>query len=392
MVVVDPHGPRPLQLRAAAKLHSRRIVPSPAFSDHMRVDLAHGPGHAPAPEVRVQGGLLWGWTETRLVPCPPHLGIVSPASNQAQRLETMLARGTFVGGAAAAAARRGGQRASARRAGERRWLSSAAPGAAAPAAAPGEPLLAEQPYDYYAVLDLEATCEEGRRNGPTYQAEVIELPTVLLDGRTMRVVDEFQSYVRPVVNPTLTAFCTELTGIQQSWVDGSPAFEAALRLHTGWLRQHGLAVNGAPGHSWACVTCGDWDLKTMLPDQLRLLHRGDSGRGVKSRTASRKALAKHFQRWVNIKQVYAQCVPTGRRQKASDMTGMLRGLGLTLEGRHHSGIDDCRNIANVVRALALRGAVLECTTGGGAAASDSQDGGRRSGGSDSKRNGKRQRP
>ena len=46
------------------------------------------------------------------------------------------------------------------------------------------------------------------------------------------------------------------------------------------------------------------------------------------------------------------------------MTGMLRGLGLTLEGRHHSGIDDCRNIANVVRALAVRGAILECTTGG----------------------------
>jgi 3'-5' exoribonuclease 1 len=86
-------------------------------------------------------------------------------------------------------------------------------------AAPDEPLLVQQPYDYYAVLDFEATCEQGRRNPAGYQSEVIELPTVLLDGRTMRVVDEFQSYVRPVVNPTLTAFCTELTGIQQSWVD-----------------------------------------------------------------------------------------------------------------------------------------------------------------------------
>jgi inhibitor of KinA sporulation pathway (predicted exonuclease) len=295
---------------------------------------------------------------------------------------------------AAAAVRRGGQQVRAWRAGERRrWLSSTAPDTAALAVALGEPLLAEQPYDYYAVLDLEATCEQGRRNGPSYQAEVIELPTVLLDGRTMRVVDEFQSYVRPAINPTLTAFCTELTGIQQNWVDGAPAFEAALRQHTSWLRQHGLALNGAPGHSWVCVTCGDWDLKTMLPDQLRLLHRGDSGRGVKARTASRKALAKHFQRWVNIKQIYAKCVPTERRQKASaDLRGMLRGLGLTLEGRHHSGIDDCRNIANVVRALAQRGAILECTTGGGGAATSARQGrgGRR--GANSKRKDKRQQP
>ena len=254
----------------------------------------------------------------------------------------------------------------------RRWLSSTASDAPPPAPA-DEPSLLRQPYDYYAVLDLEATCEQGRRNGPGYQAEVIELPTVLLDGRTMRVVDEFQSYVRPVINPTLTAFCTELTGIQQGWVDEAPTFEGALRQHTSWLRQHGLAVDGTPGHSWACVTCGDWDLKTMLPDQLRLLRQGDSGAGVKSRTASLKALTKHFQRWVNIKHIYTQCVPTGSRQQASEMrymTGMLAGLGLTLEGRHHSGIDDCRNIASIARALVLQhSAVLQCTTGGSTTAS-----------------------
>jgi hypothetical protein len=67
------------------------------------------------------------------------------------------------------------------------------------------------------------------------------------------------------------------------------------------------------------------------------------------------------------------------------MTGMLRGLGLTLEGRHHSGIDDCRNIANVVRALAQRGATLALTTD--AAAGAGRDGGR--GSAQPKRNRKR---
>ena len=35
---------------------------------------------------------------------------------------------------------------------------------------------------------------------------------------------------------------------------------------------------------------------------------------------------------------------------------MLEGLGLPMQGRHHSGIDDCRNIARVLIALAQRGA------------------------------------
>ena len=68
--------------------------------------------------------------------------------------------------------------------------------------------------------------------------------------------------------------------------------------------------------------------------------------------------------WVNVKKTYAQSVPSraARRAKPSGMTGMLRGLGLPLEGRHHSGIDDCRNIASIVRVLAQRGVTIECTS------------------------------
>jgi ERI1 exoribonuclease 3 len=33
------------------------------------------------------------------------------------------------------------------------------------------------------------------------------------------------------------------------------------------------------------------------------------------------------------------------------MTEMLDKLGLKLEGRHHSGIDDCRNIVRIAQQL-----------------------------------------
>jgi ERI1 exoribonuclease 3 len=196
-----------------------------------------------------------------------------------------------------------------------------------------------QPYDYYCVIDFEATCQERGRPRPQ---EIIELPSVLLDGRTMAVVDEFQLYVQPEYHPVLTEFCTELTGIQQEWVDGAPPFRAALHAHTQWLRRHGVAVAGAQGRSVIFVSCGDWDLKTMLPAQLGLYG---------------ERAPQHLRRWINIKHVYAQVM----HRKASGMVEMLHGVRLQLEGRHHSGIDDCRNIARIVRALAQRGVVLECT-------------------------------
>lgn len=49
--------------------------------------------------------------------------------------------------------------------------------------------------------------------------------------------------------------------------------------------------------------------------------------------------------------------------KPFGMKGMLEHLSLELKGRHHSGIDDCRNIAQVVDALikAGHGALMKPT-------------------------------
>lgn len=41
--------------------------------------------------------------------------------------------------------------------------------------------------------------------------------------------------------------------------------------------------------------------------------------------------------------------------KASGMMDMLRILDLNHEGRHHSGIDDCKNIANIVKEMGSEG-------------------------------------
>lgn len=95
-----------------------------------------------------------------------------------------------------------------------------------------------QPFDYYLVLDFEATCDEGRKFGPP---EIIEFPTVAIPGNiasregNVAPIPEFHYYIRPTVNPKLTNFCMELTGIQQEWVDRGITLKEALDLHRKWM-------------------------------------------------------------------------------------------------------------------------------------------------------------
>ena len=120
-----------------------------------------------------------------------------------------------------------------------------------------------QELDLLLVLDFEATCQE--RGTPSPQ-EVIEFPCLALDAKTgllPEMESRFHRYVRPVAHPRLSAFCTELTGITQDVVDAGNDFSSTFSAFESWL-----AVT-TEGRSFAFVTCGDWDLKTMLRTQCK---------------------------------------------------------------------------------------------------------------------------
>ena len=88
------------------------------------------------------------------------------------------------------------------------------------------------------------------------------------------------------------------------------------------------------------LCCGDWDLKTMLPSQCKM-----EGLEVPA----------YCHRFINVKRTY--CSYTG--DKPRGMMTMVNELGLKATGRHHSGIDDTKNIVSVVQQLALKGCVFE---------------------------------
>ena len=61
---------------------------------------------------------------------------------------------------------------------------------------------------------------------------------------------------------------------------------------------------------------------------------------------------------LNLKKRFSVELGTSQR---FGMAGALRRVGLPLAGTHHRGIDDCRNIARLARALAEAGATFELT-------------------------------
>lgn len=112
-----------------------------------------------------------------------------------------------------------------------------------------------------------------------------------------------------------------------------------------FLATHGL-LEADKMDTHVFVTCGDWDLKTMLPNQLRLVD-ADHGFDESGR------LVAPYNRWINIKAPFKKKFNMTRYNVG--MAGMLSKLRLKLEGRHHSGIDDCKNILRIAEALLADG-------------------------------------
>lgn len=186
---------------------------------------------------------------------------------------------------------------------------------------------------YYVIVDFEATCEEV--NTANYPHEIIEFPAVLVDIERKEIISHFQAFCRPTINPNLSEFCTELTGITQEQVDSADEFPAVLKRFELWLKENGLGVK----HNYAIVTDGPWDMGRFLYGQCKI---------------SEIEYPRFAQKWVNIRKIFHNFYDT----KQVCLKLMLEYLDMTFEGRPHCGLDDARNIARILLQLAADGAPL----------------------------------
>jgi len=191
--------------------------------------------------------------------------------------------------------------------------------------------------DLLNVIDIEATCWDGQPP-PGAVSEIIEIGLTVVDLSAANGVSPARTELRArgrvarhriLVRParsTVSAFCTELTGLTQAEVDTGVSFAEACRLLAA---EHAAGIR--PWASW-----GDYD-RNQFTRQCRA-------------TGTRYPFG---HRHTNAKVPFTAA--HGLRKRPG-MAQALQIAGLPLEGRHHSGADDAWNIAALILDTAARGA------------------------------------
>ncbi|KAJ8626119.1 hypothetical protein MRB53_019426 [Persea americana] len=197
--------------------------------------------------------------------------------------------------------------------------------------------LSPQNMDYFLVLDLEG------------KVEILEFPVVMIDAKTLDFVDSFHRFVRPTemseqrINEYIEGKYGKL-GVDRVWHDTAIPFKEVLQQFEIWIAHHHLWKEelGRSLNRAAFVTCGNWDLKTKVPQQCRVS-------SIKTPT--------YFMEWINLKDVYLNFY----KRRATGMITMMKELMIPLVGSHHLGIDDAKNIARVLQRMLVDGALLQIT-------------------------------
>jgi len=144
--------------------------------------------------------------------------------------------------------------------------------------------------------------------------EIIEIGAVMVDAKSLKIVDEYEIFIKPILNPTLTTFCKTLTTITQKDVDEAVGYKEALENFKNWYSRY---------DDFLFCSWGDYDRNQFKLDSA--LHN----------------VAYPFgEEHLNIKKAFAKV----QGVKPCGLDEALNHVGLELVGTHHRGIDDARNM------------------------------------------------
>lgn len=198
-----------------------------------------------------------------------------------------------------------------------------------------DPIVVDAGYDWpgegtVIVADLEYTSWEGAQDrgwsGPGEHREVVQIGAVRLDaGDGFAERDAFEVLVRPTVNPELSDYFVQLTGIDNAALaTRGVTLEAALAEFASFAGSAAILSNGSDVEV-VTESCGLTNIGSPLPEA----------------------------RWVDIG--LAIGVFVGRRRVASADIPAL--LGLPAPGPAHDAVADARAIAAALRHLRTQGKI-----------------------------------
>lgn len=169
------------------------------------------------------------------------------------------------------------------------------------------------------IIDIEATCWEGKDDIPQGQrSEIIEIGIVQLDIKTLEISKNRGILIKPRYS-TVSPFCESLTSITQEMLDKEGIdIEDAVSL---MIKEY-----GSPFNPWGSY--GFYDQRMFR--ELENLY------GIRYPLHNRHT---------NVKTLFAMLQGL---TKEVGMDTALNMAGIPLEGTHHRGKDDAKNIAKLM--------------------------------------------
>jgi 3'-5' exoribonuclease 1 len=152
--------------------------------------------------------------------------------------------------------------------------------------------------------------------------ETIEVGLVVINLETLEIVDEFQRFIRPQINPILSDFCKKLTSIQQGDVDSAGTYVEVGQVLGAFIARY-------PNAAWA--SWGAYDARQL---------ERDSGF---AKCPSLLAGLQHF----NVRKWHKGLYDN--QQQGLKQT--VEAMGLVLQGTYHRGIDDANNVASIIKEI-----------------------------------------
>ena len=168
----------------------------------------------------------------------------------------------------------------------------------------------------FIIYDLEATCWRGRP--PHGVNEVIEIGAYKVN-QLGEVLDVFNKFIKPTVNPILSDFCRQLTSISQSDVDKSKTFPHVIQEFQDWINVQEEDYNLC---SW-----GKFDIQLLKNDCK--LHKLEYD---------------WLDNNINVKGQYHEIKG---EHKLTGLKNTIKHEGMEFTGIHHRATSDAENLAKI---------------------------------------------
>lgn len=167
------------------------------------------------------------------------------------------------------------------------------------------------------VIDVESTCWEMPEPQPRDEiSEIIEIGIAVVNIDLLEIISNSSILIKPQ-NSKISKFCTQLTTLTQEQVDKGITFQEALQ----------KLIKEFKSNNRTFVSWGDYDRK--------MFERNCKDYGCKYPFGPRH---------MNLKNSFTLLHGL---ESEPGMDKALSRLGLKLDGTHHRGVDDAKNIANI---------------------------------------------